>query len=87
MSSKQRYKYGLCFASQDAIECVIRFNVDGCTVKRGALIGKFSHLEPLDGYPWMGDHPWICNVWLKYWMSLDCIEKGIYHEDARFPSL
>ena len=46
--SRQRYKWGFCFAGQDAIECVIGFRIDGRTIKSGALIGQFGHLVPLD---------------------------------------
>ena len=36
-----------CFGDQDTIESVITFRIDGCTIKRGALIGQFDHLVPL----------------------------------------
>ena len=36
--SRQRYKYGFCFAGQDTIESVPRFRIDGRTIKRGALL-------------------------------------------------
>ena len=28
-----------CFGDQDIIESVVTFRIDGCTIKRGALIG------------------------------------------------
>jgi hypothetical protein len=36
-----------CFGAQDTIESVITFRIDGCTFKRGALIGQLDHLVPL----------------------------------------
>ena len=35
------------FGDQDTIESVITFRIDGCTIKREALIGQLDHLVPL----------------------------------------
>ena len=40
------YSKAFCFAGQDAIECVIRFRIDNCTIKRGVL-KLHGHLVPL----------------------------------------
>jgi hypothetical protein len=32
------YTRSFCFASQDAIECVIGFRIDRCTTKKGKLM-------------------------------------------------
>ena len=36
-----------CFGDQNTIESVITFRIDGCTIKREALIGQLDHLVPL----------------------------------------
>lgn len=36
-----------CFTSQDVIECVDTFKLDGHTTKREALISEFKRLGPL----------------------------------------
>lgn len=37
-----------CFISQDALDQVIRFMIDGCTIKR-SLIRQFNHLLSVVG--------------------------------------
>lgn len=45
-SLKQRYKYGFYFVRQNIIiiECVVEFNIDRYTIKRGAQNSKHDYL-------------------------------------------